>query len=218
MDNYHRKYPCQPSSPLHPGGSAHSGTANSLRASGPNRPHIPSSIPTNTLSIVPTNSIPIRSINRQSLALSSPTHLHPDDPSSSSSPPQQSPDTDSPDAPALKRLPSLGDPPSVEPSSGAHRTLKSNTRDTVINLKAPKDDRERRKRNRVTPEQLVQLEAAFTKDRSPTSTERRELSNRIGMAERAVQIWFQNRSVNSTQIFHLNKRIQPSISFQTCQS
>ena len=88
----------------------------------------------------------------------------------------------------------------------------------MINLKAPKDDRERRKRNRVTPEQLVQLEAAFTKDRSPTSTERRELSNRIGMAERAVQIWFQNRSVNITQILHLNKRIQPSISCQTCQS
>jgi len=55
--------------------------------------------------------------------------------------------------------------------------------------------RERRKRNRVTPEQLIQLEAAFNKARYPISTERRELSNRIGMAERAVQIWFQNRSV-----------------------
>jgi len=122
----------------------------------------------------------------------------PDDPPSSLSLPQQSQDTDSPDGPALERTPPS---PSVEPSSGAHLTLKSNAaRDTVINLKAPKDDRERRKRNRVTPEQLVQLEAAFGQDRSPTSTERRELSNRIGMAERAVQIWFQNRSVNTSQI------------------
>lgn len=148
------------------------------------------------------NTISICSIDRQSHPLSSPTHTHPhpDDPSSSSSPPQQSPDTDSPDGHALKQTPPLSDPPSVEPSSGAHRTLKSNAaRDTLINLKASKEDRERRKRNRVTPEQLVQLETAFSKDRSPTSTERRELSNRIGMAERAVQIWFQNRSVNISQ-------------------
>ena len=132
----------------------------------------------------------MRSINHQDHPLSSPTHSHPDDPSSSSSPPQQSPDTDSPGGPPP-------DTPSVEPSSDVHRTLNSNTaRDTVINLKAPKGDRERRKRNRLTPEHLAQLETAFSKDRSPTSTERRELSKRIGMAERAVQIWFQNRSVN----------------------
>ena len=146
------------------------------------------------------NTISICSIDRQGHPLSSPTNPHIDDPSSSSSPPQHSPDTDSPDGPALKQTPPLSDPPTVEPSSGAHRTLKSSAaRDTVINLKAPKDDRERRKRNRVTPEQLIQLENAFSKDRSPTSTERRELSNRIGMAERAVQIWFQNRSVNISQ-------------------
>jgi hypothetical protein len=173
--------------------SVHLSTANSLRSSGPNRRHIPSSIQTKNLSIVPMNAISIRSIDRQN-------HPYPDDPSSSSSPLQQSPDTDSPGGPVLKQTPPLSDPPSVEPSSGAHRTLKSNAaRDTVINLKAPKDDRERRKRNRVTPEQLVQLETAFSKDRSPTSTERRELSTRIGMAERAVQIWFQNRSVNISQ-------------------
>ena len=198
MDNYHHHREHPPASS--PAGSAHLSifsTANSLRPSGSNRQHIPSSIPANTLSIVPTNTLSIRSIHPQNHPLSSPTHPHPDDPSSSSSPPQQSPDTDSPGGPALKQTPPLSDPPSVEPSSGAHRTLKSNaTRDTVINLKAPKDDRERRKRNRVTPEQLIQLEAAFSKDRSPTSTERRELSNRIGMAERAVQIWFQNRSVD----------------------
>jgi len=190
-----------------PAASVHLSTANSLRSSGSNRRHIPS---TNTLSIVPTNAISIRSIDRQN-------HPYPDDPSSSSSPTQQSPDPDSPDGPAFKQTPPLSDPPSVEPSSGAHRTLKSNAaRDTLINLKAPKDDRERRKRNRVTPEQLIQLETAFSKDRSPTSTERRELSSRIGMAERAVQIWFQNRSVNISQF--LNQYTQLSISRQTCES
>ena len=116
---------------------------------------------------------------------------------SSSSPSQQSPDTNFPDGPTLMQTPPLSGPPSVKPSSRAQGTLRSNAaRDILIKLKAPKDDRERRKRNRITPEQLVQLEAAFSKDRSPTSTERRELSNRIGIAERAVQIWFQNRLVN----------------------
>ena len=203
-----------------PARSVHLSTASSLRSSGSHRRHISSSIPTNTLHIVPTTTISIRSIDRQNHPLSSPTHPHPDDPSTSSSPPQQSPDTDSPDGAPLKQTPPLSDPPSVEPSSGAHRTLKSNAaRDTVINLKAPKDDRERRKRNRVTPEQLVQLETAFSKDRSPTSTERRELSNRIGMAERAVQIWFQNRSVNISQFLSsLNQLSQLSISRQTCES
>ena len=185
-------------------------TANTLRSSTSDHQHIPSSVPTNALSV--------RSIDRQNNSLPSPTLPHQDDPSSSSSPPQQSPDTDFPDAATLKQTPPFSDPASVEPSSGAHRTLKSNApRDTVINLKAPKDDRERRKRNRVTPEQLIQLEAAFGKDRSPTSTERRELSNRIGMPERAVQIWFQNRSVNmlrtifSAQHVHSTFDLSPDV-------
>ena len=136
--------------------------------------------------------------DRQDHPVSSPTH-------SFSSPPQQSPDTKPPDEPALMQTPPLSDPPSVKPSSRAHGTLRSNAaRDILIKHKAPKDDRERRTRNRLTPEQLVQHEAALSKDRSPTSTERRELSNRIGIAERAVQIWFQNRSVNTLMISLLN--------------
>jgi len=204
MDDSHRKYRLPASHRPHPmpAASVHLPTANSLRPSGSNRQHIPS---TNTLSIVPTNTISIPSFDRQN-------HPYPDDPPSSSSTSQRSPDTDSSDVPALKQSPPLSDRASIEPSSGVHRTLKSNVaRDTLINRKAPKDGVERRKRNRVTPEQLVQLETAFSNNRHPISRERRELSNRIGMTERALQIWFQNRSVNIFPNFSVNTLNFPSL-------
>lgn len=52
---------------------------------------------------------------------------------------------------------------------------------------------EKRKRSRVTQEQLVHLEQYFKADRSPTATRRREISEQLGMQERQTQIWFQNR-------------------------
>lgn len=55
--------------------------------------------------------------------------------------------------------------------------------------------REKRKRSRVTPEQLIHLERYFTVDRSPTAARRREISDLLGMQERQTQIWFQNRYV-----------------------
>ncbi|KAI0029756.1 hypothetical protein K488DRAFT_55683, partial [Vararia minispora EC-137] len=54
-------------------------------------------------------------------------------------------------------------------------------------------DREKRKRSRVTPDQLVHLERFFAMDRSPTAARRREISQMLGMQERQTQIWFQNR-------------------------
>jgi hypothetical protein len=60
-----------------------------------------------------------------------------------------------------------------------------------------KADKEKRKRSRVTPEQLVQLERYFAADRSPTAARRHEISELLGMQERQTQIWFQNRFVNS---------------------
>lgn len=57
-----------------------------------------------------------------------------------------------------------------------------------------KVEREKRKRSRVTPEQLVHLERFFTLDRSPTAARRKEISDMLGMQERQTQIWFQNRS------------------------
>ncbi|KAG6820308.1 hypothetical protein H0H93_002395 [Arthromyces matolae] len=52
---------------------------------------------------------------------------------------------------------------------------------------------EKRKRSRVTPEQLQHLERFFLLDRSPTAARRREISELLGMQERQTQIWFQNR-------------------------
>lgn len=93
------------------------------------------------------------------------------------------------------------DGPEQTTSAGVHRTKArstSNARDAASPLKAKP---EKRKRNRVTPEQLVELEAAFAKDRSPTAAFRREMSTRLGMSERAVQIWFQNRYVKQRSLF-----------------
>ncbi|KZT41265.1 homeobox-domain-containing protein, partial [Sistotremastrum suecicum HHB10207 ss-3] len=53
--------------------------------------------------------------------------------------------------------------------------------------------KEKRKRSRVTPEQLTHLERIFTQDRSPTAQRRKEISEMLGMQERQTQIWFQNR-------------------------
>src|SRR6266436_1810269 len=51
----------------------------------------------------------------------------------------------------------------------------------------------KRKRSRVTPAQLAQLERTFAKDRSPTAAKRKEISEMLGMQERQTQVWFQNR-------------------------
>ena len=51
----------------------------------------------------------------------------------------------------------------------------------------------KRKRSRVTPAQLAQLERAFAKDRSPTAAKRKEISELLDMQERQTQVWFQNR-------------------------
>lgn len=53
--------------------------------------------------------------------------------------------------------------------------------------------RGRKKRNKCTPEQLRSLEAFFEKNRNPTGRVRHELSRRLRMPERSVQVWFQNR-------------------------
>ncbi|KAF9474680.1 homeobox-domain-containing protein, partial [Pholiota conissans] len=53
--------------------------------------------------------------------------------------------------------------------------------------------REKRKRSRVTSEQLAHLERAFQMERSPTAADRRAISEFLGMNERQTQIWFQNR-------------------------
>ncbi|KAI8333627.1 hypothetical protein BC941DRAFT_516134 [Chlamydoabsidia padenii] len=50
-----------------------------------------------------------------------------------------------------------------------------------------------RKRTRATPEQLSVLEKTFSVNPSPNNRVREQLSRELGMSERSIQIWFQNR-------------------------
>jgi hypothetical protein len=100
--------------------------------------------------------------------------------------------TQSPPAPLFEtRTPTL-DAKSLDtaknPSFGPQRAKASPA-------SSSKPDKEKRKRSRVTPEQLVHLEQLFSTERSPTAARRKEISDRLGMYERQTQIWFQNRSV-----------------------
>ncbi|TFK50072.1 hypothetical protein OE88DRAFT_1645817 [Heliocybe sulcata] len=61
-------------------------------------------------------------------------------------------------------------------------------------------EREKRKRSRVTQEQLVHLEQFFAEDRIPTAARRKEISEFLGMQERQTQIWFQNRRAKAKLI------------------
>lgn len=72
------------------------------------------------------------------------------------------------------------------PASGPQRARSST-------VSSAKGEKEKRKRSRVTPDQLVHLERFFSVDRSPTANRRREISELLNMQERQTQIWFQNR-------------------------
>jgi hypothetical protein len=50
-----------------------------------------------------------------------------------------------------------------------------------------------KKRGRVTPKQLAQLEKLFALETCPPVERRKEISIALGMQERQLQIWFQNR-------------------------
>lgn len=107
------------------------------------------------------------------------------------------------DYPSPQRSPSSPSSPSQFPdnssmgaaqekpqASGSHRSRSgSRTHD------ASGDSKGKRKRSRVTPEQLAHLERFFATDRSPTAARRKEISEMLGMQERQTQIWFQNRSI-----------------------
>lgn len=51
----------------------------------------------------------------------------------------------------------------------------------------------RRKRRRTSPRELSVLEAEFRKCSKPCKQDREEIAHRVGMTEKAVQIWFQNK-------------------------
>ncbi|VDB94270.1 unnamed protein product [Peniophora sp. CBMAI 1063] len=95
----------------------------------------------------------------------------------------------SPDEPERKFSPSPDE--DASPSSAPSRRPSTASSRGSKNGGAP--EKEKRKRSRVTPDQLVHLERFFAMDRSPTAARRREISQLLGMQERQTQIWFQNR-------------------------
>jgi regulatory protein PHO2 len=117
----------------------------------------------------------------------------PDFPSTESpmSSPQSESVTKSPET-----LPESGSNRALSPSVEAEATPSPDVSQRRVPLSGGRgagSEREKRKRSRVTPDQLVHLERFFSMDRSPTATRRREISDLLGMQERQTQIWFQNR-------------------------
>lgn len=92
-----------------------------------------------------------------------------------------------------------------DPMSGPHRTGSDGK-----NKSDKESDKEKRKRSRVTPEQLVHLERFFSIDRSPTAIRRKEISDLLGMQERQTQIWFQNRLATYCSV--VNEILTPFLS------
>ncbi|KAI9451067.1 hypothetical protein BJY52DRAFT_132760 [Lactarius psammicola] len=83
--------------------------------------------------------------------------------------------------------------PSVDAEATSSPDVNHRRISTGSSSRSAGGEREKRKRSRVTPDQLVHLERFFSMDRSPTAARRREISELLGMQERQTQIWFQNR-------------------------
>lgn len=64
---------------------------------------------------------------------------------------------------------------------------------TPTSTKPKEQEAPPRKRTRATPEQLAVLEKTFSVNPSPNNKVREQLSRELGMSERSIQIWFQNR-------------------------
>ncbi|KAJ1727214.1 hypothetical protein LPJ61_004693 [Coemansia biformis] len=84
--------------------------------------------------------------------------------------------------------------------ASAHHTLQpashvaGASRYAQIVIKEPSTSEPKKaKRKRITPEQLKELTAVFDKTDTPTHDIREELSQKLGMTNREVQVWFQNR-------------------------
>lgn len=86
-------------------------------------------------------------------------------------------------------------------SSGSRRSLRHHMAGDISSVaggsmhgNCDKDILDLRKtRHKCTADQLLQLQAFFETNRNPKGKVREELANRLGMPERSVQIWFQNK-------------------------
>ncbi|KAF8920134.1 homeobox domain-containing protein [Mucidula mucida] len=134
-----------------------------------------------------------------------PSSFHGSDASASPSPrasaTSQSPNTPISSArpsPSGSDLPDADEEKEKEPAWGPERS--STTK---------KSDGERRKRSRVTPDQLVHLEQFFAVERSPTAARRKEISDMLGMEERQTQVWFQNRRAKAKLLQNKKQEVRP---------
>ncbi|KAJ4479947.1 hypothetical protein J3R30DRAFT_2558457 [Lentinula aciculospora] len=91
-------------------------------------------------------------------------------------------------------------PLATSPDSAASELNEVDNDGDVVTGSSSRRAREKRKRSRVTPEQLIHLERYFSVDRSPTAARRREISDLLGMQERQTQIWFQNRRAKAKML------------------
>ncbi|KAJ3930262.1 MAG: hypothetical protein NXY57DRAFT_329670 [Lentinula lateritia] len=91
-------------------------------------------------------------------------------------------------------------PLATSPDSAASESTEADNDGDAIIRSSSRRSREKRKRSRVTPEQLIHLERYFAVDRSPTAARRREISDLLGMQERQTQIWFQNRRAKAKML------------------
>ncbi|ORY93373.1 hypothetical protein BCR43DRAFT_496814 [Syncephalastrum racemosum] len=85
--------------------------------------------------------------------------------------------------------------PSATTSGGASASSSSapTSSSTTTSTTATTQQQSARKRTRTTPEQLSVLEKTFSANPSPNGRVREQLSKQLGMTERSIQIWFQNR-------------------------
>ncbi|KAI9492071.1 hypothetical protein BDB00DRAFT_873714 [Zychaea mexicana] len=80
-----------------------------------------------------------------------------------------------------------------QPSSSSSSTTTTTTTTTTTPTPTNEGTPPPRKRTRATPEQLAVLEKTFSVNPSPNNRVREQLSRELGMSERSIQIWFQNR-------------------------
>lgn len=72
-----------------------------------------------------------------------------------------------------------------------------------------------RKRTHLKPAQLEVLQDTFSKNPLPDSSIRARIAKRLGVTERTVQIWFQNRRAKARKMEALSQSLEsPSIAWE----
>lgn len=91
------------------------------------------------------------------------------------------------------------------PQNIPNTTNITNNNDNAVTSSSTTEKPKHRKRTRATAEQLAVLENTFAVTVSPNAKLRKQLSERLKMSERSIQIWFQNRRA---KVKHMQKRAQ----------